>query len=201
MATSNHIDPAAITCWTRTGPQIEAFCLFALLVSGKDSFVIAPALNAMLDAFELVGETPFATIRRLSASGQLYASLQAFGLHGQHTRMLRALPALASFDLSDFRTASPEQLIERLEAVYGIGAKSSRFILLHNREGLTLAALDRHILRFLRAKGHKTPKGDKTPTAKGTYARLSAAFIAEAARLGQTPAALDFALWSEAAIA
>lgn len=193
------IHPCRITRFDRTPAQFEAFVLFAYFVAGYQSSTVAPRLNRFLAANVRDGETPFRAVARLAAAGTLAAQLAAFGLHGQIKRRTIGLPQLAALNVADFATVDPAALIARLETVHGMGAKSSRFVLLHSRPDVRCAVLDRHILRFLAAAGHKVPKKFKTPKSTRQYARLEAAFLAAAHERRMTPAALDLALWTEAA--
>ena len=67
---------------------------------------------------------------------------------------------------------------------------------MHTRPDEQYAALDVHILRWLRTKGYDAPKG--TPTGE-RYRELELNFISEAEKRGMTPAELDSAIWYEAA--
>jgi thermostable 8-oxoguanine DNA glycosylase len=86
-----------------------------------------------------------------------------------------------------------------LEKIHGIGPKTARFWILWTRPDARYAALDVHILRWMRERGHKAPK--QTPSAPKTYARLEKAFLAEADKRGLTPRELDFKIWQASASA
>jgi hypothetical protein len=193
------IDPCRVTRFDRTPAQFEAFVLFAYFVAGYRSDTVAPRLNGFLAANVRDGETPFQVVARLAAAETLAAQLAAFGLNGQITRRMIGLPQLAALDVRDFATADAAALIVRLESVHGMGPKSARFVLLHSRPDVRCAVLDRHILRFLERQGEKIRDTSRTPTSPRRYAQLEAAFLAAAHERRMTPAALDLALWTEAA--
>lgn len=81
---------------------------------------------------------------------------------------------------------------EDLEKVHGIGPKTSRFFIMWIRPGERYAALDVHILRWLKARGHDAPR---TTPSYPKYSHLEAIFIAEADALGKTPRQLDYEIW------
>ena len=82
---------------------------------------------------------------------------------------------------------------DELEAIHGIGPKTARFFLMWTNPEARYAALDTHILKYLRSLGHAAPKS--TPPAGSIYRRLELAFIAEADRQGKTPRELDYEVW------
>lgn len=136
-----------------------------------------------------VWESPLGCIRVLMENGQLEAKLR--DLHsGQYTRLTRCLSALCTSGL-DLRTCTPADL----EAIPGIGPKTSRYFILATRPGARYAALDTHILKWLRSLGYDAPQG--TPPAGPTYDRLEQAFLAEADRLGESPGDLDLRIWKQ----
>jgi hypothetical protein len=95
--------------------------------------------------------------------------------------------ARAGLDLRACTTAE-------LEAVHGIGRKTSRLFTLHTREGCRDIPLDTHNLAELRGLGHeRVPKA--TPASARSYARLEALCLAEADKAGLSAAAWDLAVW------
>jgi thermostable 8-oxoguanine DNA glycosylase len=80
-----------------------------------------------------------------------------------------------------------------LEKIHGIAEKTSRFFILHTREAQQIAALDRHILHYMRDEGvadvpHNTPKGR-------TYKRLEKEFLSLCQQQGKSAAELDLEVW------
>jgi thermostable 8-oxoguanine DNA glycosylase len=82
-----------------------------------------------------------------------------------------------------------------LEQIYGIGPKTSRFFILWTRPNASFAALDRHILRWLREKGYQV---SKTPPTGKRYCELENIFLEEARQLNKSARQLDSEIWSTA---
>lgn len=83
--------------------------------------------------------------------------------------------------------------VEDLESLHGVGPKTARFFLLWTRPGVQFAALDVHVLRWLRANGY--PDAPRQTPSGRLYRQLEEAFVAKAASLGKTPRQLDDEIW------
>ena len=81
--------------------------------------------------------------------------------------------------------------IEELESIKGIGPKTSRFFRMCHDPDAKHAALDTHILKWLRAQGIDCPKS--TPTGK-KYLELEQKFLSLVPD-GLTPAEFDLQIW------
>jgi thermostable 8-oxoguanine DNA glycosylase len=108
---------------------------------------------------------------------------------GNYTKLAACIRGLLTAKL-DLATCAPIDL----EAIHGIGPKTSRFFILWTRPGAEYAALDVHVLRWLRLMGHDAPKA--TPTG-AKYAELERVFLVLAKSFGMTPRELDHAIWIE----
>lgn len=181
------IDPKQVTNFHRSTAELEEFLLFAILVAGKKSEQMAPKLEAFLK--DGTG-TPLEHIRRLGP--KLEEQLRLIRM-GQYGRIAQSFRSLAESEL-DLSTCA----VEDLEAIPGIGPKTARFFLLHTRKDVDVAALDTHILKFLRSLGHPAPK--KTPRG-AKYRRLEKIFIDVAKSRNTTVAQLDLEVWTSYAIA
>jgi thermostable 8-oxoguanine DNA glycosylase len=177
------IDPTAVTNYNRTDAELEELMLFSIAVAGKTAQVVSKQLQTLLDAAP--GSSPFDKIKKLTKNGKLLAALKKSRL-GKYGILIKAYPQVTAFNL---RTCTADEL----ETVHGIGPKTARFFLLHSRPGIQVAALDTHILKFLKALGHDVP--DSTPTGK-KYKLLEAVFIEEAKKRGRSIAELDLAIWN-----
>lgn len=182
---SNPIDPRSITNYSRTTAELEEFCLFAIIVAGKRADMQAAALARFLAPSD--GLSPFEYVRRLASAGELKGAVESARL-GQYGRVVGAFATVASSGL-DLSTCGPEDL----ERVPGIGPKTSRFVILHSRRGVRCAALDTHILAWLREKGIEAPTS--TPQASGTYGRLEREFLRLVDERGGDVAAIDLEIW------
>ena len=127
-------------------------------------------------------DTPFECLYQLGNS--LREELEDLKT-GQYTRIEKALARIIYLDP---RTCS----LEDLEAVPGIGPKTARWFLMRTRPGVRLAALDTHILKWLRGHGYDVPKN--TPTGR-RYRHIEQIFLAECDRRDKTPAELDLEIW------
>jgi thermostable 8-oxoguanine DNA glycosylase len=177
------IDPSDVTRYNRTDAQLEEFLLFSIAVAGKTAIIVSRQLQSFLDAAE--GSSPFNKVSRLIKNGQLGWALRRAKL-GKYGILREAFREVLDLDLR-------ECTVEDLEKVHGIGPKTARFFLLHSRKDIRVAALDTHILKWLRNKGYKTPKGP--PTGKRYYI-LEKVFLEEADKLSKKPAVLDLEIWN-----
>lgn len=180
------IDPTKITNFNQTDEQLEEVLLFWVLVAGKNASTISKALEKMLNRLE--GSTPFEKIRGVGKE-KLPQLLKDNGI-GCYSIKARALWELVNADLN-LRTCS----IDDLEKIYGIGSKTSRCFLIHSRPNMQYAALDTHILKYLRDSGRIVPKA--TPSNKKLYRKFEKEFLDDALYYGYTVAEFDLALWNK----
>lgn len=185
--TATSVDPTDCTDFHRTPEQLQRFALFCVFVAGKDSRVTAAKLDKFLSVAR-PGESPFDLVTRLAEGGnrQLENWLMSCRT-GKYAMYCRGLPELAKLDVA---TCSRDQLMR----VDGISYKTANYFLLHTRENYRGAALDTHILKYLRARGVAgVPK--HSPQSARKHVRLEKKFLAFADALGVTPAWLDLNVW------
>jgi thermostable 8-oxoguanine DNA glycosylase len=116
--------------------------------------------------------------------------LQAAGL-GCYNQRARSFLELAMAGL-DLRACQPSEL----EAIYGIGKKTSRFFIMYTRPTASEAAvLDTHVLKWLHLQGHDVPSA--TPKGK-RYNEIEGIFLEEARQRGLTALELDRQIWQGA---
>lgn len=160
--------------------EVQATLVFAVMVAGKTEGFARNVVGRLLDP----GHLPFDTIGDMISHGALGTSLR-LARSGSYMRLGRCLRELIEVDPMTCT-------VEDLEAVHGIGPKTARAFLLWTRPDVRHAALDTHILKYLRWLGYDAPRA--TPTGS-KYLALEALFIERADRLGMTPAALDAEVW------
>lgn len=178
------VDPTDVTKFDRNDHDLQEFWLFCLSVAGKSAATQVRNLDAFLRAAP--GTTPFDKISRLIAAGRLREALVDARM-GQYRRLVRSLTESLSLDL---RTCT----VADLEAIHGVGPKTARMLVMHSRPGQRVAALDTHLLKFLRANGHPdAPKG--TPASPKVYRRYEEAFLALADASGMGIAEFDLEIW------
>jgi hypothetical protein len=167
----------------------QAKLLFAVIVAGKSAKFASNALDAFLKNGRK-GELPFDMLQRLDSSSQLLGAIKASKC-GNYGKVCRCFRELCRADLS-LLNCGPEDL----EKIHGIGPKTSRFFIIWTRPEERYAALDVHVLRWMREqRGYDTPKS--TPSGR-RYRELEEAFIHEANELGMTPRELDSEIWERA---
>ena len=185
------INPKKITDFNRTKADLELFAIFAVCVAGKKAQQTADKVNDHFRDTETPTKrlTPFETIKSLIKIRVFGAYLQMAKV-GQYKRIYRALRDLAESGI-DLKTCS----VEDLEAIHGIGPKTSRFIIMHSRPNQRLATLDTHILRWMRDQGIETPKA--TPQSKKLYKELEQKFLTLCDKRAILPSQLDLKIWKQ----
>ena len=185
------INPKKITNFNRTKADLELFAIFAVCVAGKKAQQTADKVNDHFRDTETPTKrlTPFETIKSLINIRVFGAYLQMAKV-GQYKRIYRALRDLAESGI-DLKTCT----VEDLEAIHGIGPKTSRFIIMHSRPNQRLATLDTHILRWMRDQGIETPKA--TPQSKKLYQKLEQKFLTLCDKCGMIPSQLDLKIWKQ----
>lgn len=173
--------------------QLEFFLLFAVLVAGKSASQTFKKLNEFMTriAFgplDFPTLSPFEIVRFLIEDGSLGAELEA-SRFGQYKRIVPALERAVS-DLD------PEDLtLEALEAIPGIGPKTSRFIMLYSDPKFEGVPLDTHILKYLKEKLPKMNVPKSTPPAGERYEFYEKMFQGFARAQGLTVRELDTIVW------
>ena len=185
------INPKKITDFNRTKADLELFAIFAVCVAGKKAQQTADKVNDHFRDTETPTKrlTPFETIKSLVKIRVFGAYLQMAKV-GQYKRIYRALRDLAESGI-DLKTCT----VEDLEAIHGIGPKTSRFIIMHSRPKQRLATLDTHILRWMRDQGIETPKA--TPQSKKLYKELEQKFLTLCDKCAILPSQLDLKIWKQ----
>jgi len=180
------IDPFNITKYDRTEFELQEFALFCISVAGKQASSTAKRLEKLLNCSD--GNFPFEKIKNLISKNRLEIELRNCSF-GQYSKLIKAFRGLVETNL-DLKTCT----IDDLEKIHGIGAKTSRYLLLHSRPNMEIACLDTHILRYLKQLGHNVPKS--TPTGS-RYKKIERIFLEHARELKKDPAELDLEIWSK----
>jgi thermostable 8-oxoguanine DNA glycosylase len=179
--------------YNRSDAGLELWLMFCIMVAGKSAKTTVATLQRFIsEAFD--DNDPYYLVRR----GGLRAALER-ARTGQYGRLEKAFSYLAEhFTADKLRIAT----VEELELVPGIGPKTARFFLLSTRQGVRYAALDTHLLKWLRTEEARpyldaenlgalhVPKS--TPTSKAKYAALERCVLRAAEDKGMTPAAFDY---------
>lgn len=192
------IDPCNITDFNRTQSELQEFLLFAIVVAGKNAKTQATALERFL-ARRRRDEAPFEYLVRLWRSSYgMNAAVREARL-GQYRRIIGAFSDIARSIAyqqanSPFASLHTVQTVE-LERIHGVGPKTSRFFILHTQADASVACLDTHILKFLRAMNIKGVP-DVTPQNMKTYGYLEGEYLRICRTLHVHPATFDLAVWN-----
>ncbi len=177
------IQPTQVTNYNRTDTELETFWIFSIMVAGKPSEWAARVVAKFLKNRKHM--TPFEYI---ASMGHGLRNTLVANRVGQYNRISLALEQSLKLNL---RTCT----VRDLESIYGVGAKTARFFLLHTRKNVECAVLDTHILSWMREFGINTPKA--TPSGK-KYADLEAIALRlmKAEFPGMSIADADLLIWS-----
>ena len=189
------IDPKTVTNYNRNEAELQEWLLYCICVAGKRSNVETRKLNGFLQDKShtlnmLAPRSPFSIIRRLHGHNHSWLM--------QYLKKHRISPYQSRFNsFTDAVRLLPDDLskvtVDELQAVRGIGTKTSRFFLTHSREDFDEPVLDTHILRFLRDMGHNVPS--VTPQSPKKYAQVAEIFKSYARSVNKTVAELDLEVW------
>ena len=165
-----------ITNFNRTDNELEEFILFSIAVAGKTASTTAKNLDRLLWDLgypSVSCQSPFSAIWfGLQLDGDEFSETLKNHGFGCYRHRARSFSELIQANLN-LRTCT----VNDLENIYGIGRKTSRFFLLHSRPDVRVAALDTHILKFMR--DHKiiqnVPK--QTPSSEKRYLELEKAYL------------------------
>jgi len=147
------VTPERITDFHRSDSELQSFLIFAVAVAGKNADSVAPKVNRMLADWNTEPFTFLRTYRR-----DIDAIMREYRMGPYDQRMIPAMNGIIDLDLRACTIAD-------LEAIKGIGPKTSRFFMLHSRPDQELIVLDIHILRYLKRRFRmQVPKS--TPSGK-----------------------------------
>lgn len=166
--------------------ELQWRLIYSVIVAGKTASFAENAARRLLSGCDH-DELPFAFLARFGDLKTLVRDART----GNYSKTSRSLRELSTCGM-DLLTCSAAAL----EAIHGIGPKTARFFIIWTRPQERCAALDVHVLRWMRENGFPhAPKA--TPSSRRLYARLEAEFLVEADRRGMTPRQLDSQIWDE----
>jgi len=188
------IDPFKITDFERTEDNLQEFLLFCIIVAGKKATTQASKLDNFFERVTIVYgvASPFRQIKELLDRKQLRSELMYSGI-GQYNRITGAFQQVIKLNP---KTCT----LEELEAIPGIGKKTSRFFLVHSRLGQQHTILDTHILAYM--KKNRLARGipKATPASNKRYKYLETIFLKHMKKLNiKSVAEFDLKIWAEGA--
>lgn len=167
----------------------QEFVLFAIAVAGRNALRTAQALDRFINLLDQ-SVLPFEAINGLSDDA-LAGKLMQARLSPYRSRSKSFREVSGTLTLRVISNVS----VDEFEGIYGIGPKTARFIKMNTVEGARVAALDVHILQWMRDIGHNVA-AKQTPSNPRVYANIEEAFVAEADQRGMTPGELDLKIWT-----
>lgn len=164
-------------------PELEYRLLYSMVVAGKSAIF---AENCLARLFRGESQPPFAWIRFFRSRGLLGVALRN-ARTGNYGKLEKGFSEAAD-SMLDLSTCTPDDLMR----IHGVGPKTAKFFIIWTRPEADFAALDTHVLKWLRHLGHdapmSTPSGEK-------YTALEKIVLAEAKARGMTARELDAAIW------
>lgn len=168
--------------------ELQYRLLYSTAVAGKTYKFAESVMERFVRLMvSLEHETLFQTINEY-IKADIVSELVRFLRTGSYTRIEKCWTEVVKLDL---HTCT----VKELEAIHGIGPKTARFFILWTRDGARVAALDVHILKWLRQEGYDAPKA--TPPSGKRYDELERAFLEEADKRNMTPRDLDAQIWEQ----
>jgi endonuclease III len=173
----------------------EARLIYSVIVAGKSADFADTKTRLFIDAIRKTlsfrkTKTPFEMMRCLTV--EVIDECARHVKTGNYNKLSRACYELANRQI-DLVRVTPQQL----ETIHGIGPKTSRFFILWTRPTEQHAALDVHVLRWLRQWWPDAPKS--TPQNPTAYAKWEERFLSKARELGKTARELDNEVWQAGA--
>jgi hypothetical protein len=169
--------------------ELQARLIYSVIVAGKSAKFANAVIDRWISENCLQNELPFDTIKRLDKEQKLEESFR-LARSGNYSKLVAATSEIAKSNI-DLLTCEPAEL----EKIKGFGPKTSRFFILWTRPDAQFAALDVHVLRWLRNQGHNAP--ESTPQSSKQYAELESIFLKEAEKQGKTARQLDLEIWQK----
>lgn len=158
------IDPQNVTNYHRTPEQLEEFILFCVLVAGKNARTTANNLDKLLRRISTVyshckinHNSPFALLWTVRNELNIVLKEHGFGCYNIKADTIIELITIFTEDVFGDMPNLATCTVWDLEKIKGIGRKTSRYFILHTRARANVAALDTHILKYLRDNGYLAP--------------------------------------------
>ena len=188
------LDPTKLLGPTDRREQ-ELIVLYIIAVAGKRSEYAVKAMGRFMHRTEQ-WDLPFYAILELWRVDALRTVMQECKLSPYKWKYKAFMhAALLGDDYMDLTEIVPDQWANVGGKRVGIGPKSSRYICMClDPQNARYAALDTHVLKWMRHLGYDAPKS--TPPAGDKYNKLERLFLEECDKRGRIPAELDLEIWT-----
>lgn len=185
------VDFINLPAYDMNDADLHEFFVFAICVANKQASTIAPRVRHLR---RILSDPMLQGLCGLQVP-QLASRLKELGIGNFNIKALGLSQAAALWAAGklDLRKTS----LAELEAIAGVGPKTSRFFLLHTSREARYAVLDTHLLKWLAQQGHDVPKA--TPSGK-RYLQLEQLVLAAADAAGLSAAQFDITRWKQFAI-
>jgi len=164
--------------------EIEWKLLYSVIVAGKSAKFAENATDKFLCNMIRGKEGPFDYLKAV-VKLEILDIILKLARTGSYTRIKKCFEGI--IELNPVTCT-----VEALEAIHGIGPKTARFFVMWTREDQNYAALDTHILKWMKYLGYNVPKS--TPSGK-KYALIEKQFLAEAEKRSIGARDLDAMIW------
>ena len=161
----------------------QYYLIYSILVAGKSAQFAETKAHKFLEG-KVDTVSPFEFIKWLIEKNLLESHLLGCKT-GCYTKLNKAFRGIVNLDALTCTLTD-------LEAIHGIGPKTSRFFMMWTRPDQRYAALDTHILKWLKYLGYDVPKS--TPSGN-KYTEIQDIFLKEADARGRGPRELDYQIW------
>jgi thermostable 8-oxoguanine DNA glycosylase len=188
-ATVDFINPCLN--FQRTDRELEMFFIFSIAVAGKSARPTEKAVKKLIGR----AKWPCQKLARLWRRNELQEKLEESRI-GKHQTMHE----LASWIYGPSQASLTRTLrlcgVDRMALeIPGVGPKTARFFALYSRPAQSFAVLDRHVLAWLRDRGHDAPVN--TPQKPKRYKELEQIVLDICRDELIAPADLDERIWQE----
>jgi thermostable 8-oxoguanine DNA glycosylase len=193
MSKHNPSDFSSVAA-TKSKQSAQWWFIFSVIVAGKNAEFATKATNALLGTSAL---SPFDSIASAIESACLSGALR-IARTGNYGKLVKAFVYITDAIRTGVWSDDPRTWgLDDLMSIPGVGPKTARWFLLLVEPTAEVAALDTHVLKFLRdcdLGGLVVPKS--TPAWGPTYRDLEGAFVYRAKKLGMSCRDLDFFVWA-----
>lgn len=194
------VDPKFVTNYNRSDRDLEEFAIFSVCVAGKNAHNTARAVDKMLsimkECYQELDIDPMDCIYQYvfdTGLKGLQGLMKECGI-GCYTRCASTCYELAQKSVDNYNFLRRCK-VEDLENIKGIGAKTARFFILHSRPAQRIAALDTHILQYLRDLGIDAPNSTP-PKGSKKYKQLEETFLKICDETNTGYADMDLLIWN-----